>query len=115
MPRQSEDLKNNRFEIEPLLNRIGNEGGREVNMAGAQIGAEEWLAQNRRAMIRCPYQPGNLFISQKACVKRHTLVKEKERRLFINDDFFGYKFRKGLSLCRQCHIGKKLAGSARMN
>ncbi len=92
MPRQSEDLKNNRFEIEPLLNRIGNEGGREVNMAGAQIGAEEWLAQNRRAMIRCPYQPGNLFISQKACVKRHTLVKEKERRLFINDDFFGYKF-----------------------
>jgi hypothetical protein len=31
-------------------------GEREFNMAGAQIGAKEWLARNRKAMILCPHQ-----------------------------------------------------------
>jgi len=76
---------------------------------------EEWLAQNKRGMILCPHQPGKLFISQRACLKRHLLGKEKKKGLFTNDDFFGYKFRKGLSLCRECQIAKKWVGSARMN
>ena len=76
-------------------------------MAQAFDMAEEWLVKNQQLMIRCPYQPGNLVISKKACTKRHLVG----RKGIINDlrrgDSFYYAVNKGLSLCRQCPIGKK--------
>jgi len=80
-------------------------------MAQNRILTEIWLAQNQQEMIRCPYQPGNLIISKKACFKRYRFVQKKKLNNFINNAFFDYKFKKGLSVCLRCPIGKKLANS----
>jgi hypothetical protein len=39
---------------------------KEDKMAQGQMMAEEWLAKNRRQMISCPHQPGQLLISKKS-------------------------------------------------
>lgn len=84
-------------------------------MAGVQLLAEEWLAKNRPEMISCPFQPGNLIISKRACFHRHILGQREKLKLSKNDDFFYYKFKKGLFLCRRCPIGGKLANANSMN
>lgn len=77
--------------------------------------AEEWLAHNYPQMIRCPYQPGNLIISSKACSQRFHFGRRKKFNNFFTDDVFYHMVKKGLSLCGQCPIGKKLANSHPMN
>ena len=32
--------------------------------------AEDWLAENHKQMIDCPYQPGSLKISKVSCKRR---------------------------------------------
>lgn len=79
--------------------------------------AEEWLAQNQQQMLNCPYQPGNLIISKNACLNRYMTgqkIKLNNFR-FMNDDFFDYKFKRGLSLCRRCPIGEKIGRSQLMS
>ncbi len=70
--------------------------------------SKEWLAQNRELMIDCPKQPGNLLISKNACGKRHKASLNPDRRIY-SEDSFGYALRQGLSLCRDCRIGKRVA------
>jgi len=85
-------------------------------MAYAYLLGEEWLVKNRQKIIRCPYQPGNLVISRKACLHRHRLAQKKKLSILKGADSFDYyRFRKGLSLCRICPIGKRLAYSLPMN
>ncbi|MBU1209473.1 MAG: hypothetical protein KKH04_21565 [Proteobacteria bacterium] len=68
---------------------------------------EEWLADNHQKMIHCPYQPGNLIISPKACFQRYKFGRKKKLNNFFTDEFFYHKVKKGLSLCGQCPMGKK--------
>jgi hypothetical protein len=72
------------------------------NLDGA---VTEWLAENDKEMILCPYQPGNLKISPDACRKRH-LASQKVKELGWDVKLHAYKG--GLELCRECPIGKKL-------
>ncbi len=83
-------------------------------MAQAYDMAEEWLGKNQQQMIRCPYQPGNLVISKKACTKRHLVGRKGIISDYRRGDLFYYKVKKGLSLCRQCPIGEKLVSASPM-
>lgn len=78
-------------------------------MADLQIVAKEWLAKNQRKMVSCPYQPGQLVISKSACSKRYQLGRKENPIDLMKGDLFHYTFNRGLSLCRDCPIGKKLA------
>ena len=71
---------------------------------------KKWLAQNRNLMIDFPKQPGNLFISKQACSKRHKASLDPDQKIY-SEDFFGYALRQGLSLCRDCRIGNRLASA----
>ena len=69
--------------------------------------AENWLAENHKHMIDCPYQPGGLKISKASC-KRRFLAS-----LYVQDlnrDPLLYMVKRGLLLCAECPIGKKLGG-----
>lgn len=70
----------------------------------------QWLEQNQQTMIHCPFQPGRLIISRESCKKRHLASHLEPLEETMETDFFKYTFRKGLSLCRQCPIGIRLAG-----
>jgi hypothetical protein len=80
-------------------------------MAQGQIMAEEWLAKNRREMISCPYQPGQLLISKKICGKRYRMGRREDFSDLMKGNLFNYAYKTGLSLCRNCEVGKKLAVS----
>jgi len=78
-------------------------------MAGNQRAVKEWLAKNQQEMISCANQPGKLVISKYACAKRHWMSRQEKYQDIGKGDFFYYTFKRGLSLCRDCPIGKKLA------
>ena len=80
-------------------------------MAQKPIVADKWLARNRRDMIVCPHQPGQLMISKSSCLKRYQMSRKENLGDLLKGDFFQYVYMKGLSLCRDCPIGKKLAVS----
>jgi hypothetical protein len=78
-------------------------------MAQIQISAKAWLTKNRGDMFVCPYQPGQLTISKTACSKRHLMGKQEDlSNLQKGNDPLNYSLVRGLSLCRECPIGKKL-------
>jgi len=79
-------------------------------MSKSQYVVEDWLNENQPGILMCPYQPGGLLISKKACIKRYLAARpgKIEGRM---DDLFRHTLSKGLSLCRTCPIGEKLASS----
>jgi hypothetical protein len=77
-------------------------------MAQVQNSAEKWLSQNQHRMINCPYQPGNLFISQNACAKRHQSGDREAGRNPLRDDILAFQWKKGISVCQKCPIGRTL-------
>jgi hypothetical protein len=78
-------------------------------MGERQLAVKEWLAKNQQEMICCPYQPGNLMISKNACSKRYWMGRKEDYQDLLKGDFFHYTYKRGLSLCRACPIGKQLA------
>jgi hypothetical protein len=68
---------------------------------------QKWLAQNRGLMVDCPNQPGKLLISKNACRKRYKASLNPDLKFHV-EDFFRYAFKQGLSLCRNCRIGRQL-------
>jgi hypothetical protein len=73
-----------------------------------QRAAEDWLDQNREALISCPFQPGNLIISKNACGKRRLASQMPLETEIRKLDLFLTTVMKGLSLCAQCPISKRL-------
>jgi len=82
-------------------------------LAQKQITVDKWLAKNRRDMIVCPNQPGQLMISKSSCLKRYQMSRKENLRDLLKGDFFQYIYMKGLSVCHDCPVGKKLAISRR--
>jgi hypothetical protein len=82
-------------------------------LAQKQITVDKWLAKNRRDMIVCPNQPGQLMISKSSCLKRYQMSRKENLRDLLKGDFFQYIYMKGLSVCHDCPVGKKLAISHR--
>ncbi len=80
-------------------------------MAQNQMVADKWLAKNRRDMIVCPNQPGQLTISKHSCSKRYSMSRRENLSELMKGDFFQYIYMKGLSVCRDCPTGKKLLAS----
>jgi len=83
--------------------------GRKSNpLAQKQVTADKWLAKNRGDMFVCPKQPGQLMISRASCSKRYAMSRRENLKDLLKGDFFQYTYMRGLSVCRDCPIGKKL-------
>jgi hypothetical protein len=67
---------------------------------------EEWLYRNRRKIIVCPYQPGNLRISRWGCRKRKLQAKREDFTAIMQGDYFDYVYKSGLLRCRDCPIAQ---------
>jgi hypothetical protein len=83
-------------------------------MGKSQMEVKEWLAKNQQEMICCPYQPGNLMISKNACSKRYWMGQKEDYQDLMKGDVFNYAYKRGLSLCRECSIGKELARASKV-
>lgn len=84
-------------------------------MGESQLAVKEWLEKNQQEMICCPHQPGNLMISKNACSKRYWMGRSEDYQDLMKGDVFNYSYKRGLSLCRECPIGKQLALAAKMD
>jgi hypothetical protein len=80
-------------------------------LAQKQVRVDKWLEKNRQDMITCPNQPGQLMISKSSCSKRYLMSRKENLQDLLKGDFFRYIYIKGLSVCRDCPIGKKLTVS----
>jgi hypothetical protein len=106
--------------IRPVPGSRGNRAGGEANqdkllsrkeeaLAQKQFTVDRWLARNREDMIVCPNQPGQLTISKTSCSKRYIMSRRENLKELLKGDFFQYLYMRGLSVCRDCPIGKKLS------
>ena len=78
-------------------------------MGQSQLAVKEWLAKNQEDMVCCPHQPGNLMISKSACARRYWMARSEDYQDLMKGDVFNYSYKRGLSLCRECSLGKQLA------
>jgi hypothetical protein len=53
------------------------------------------------------------MISKASCSKRYTMSRKENLQDLLKGDFFQYIYMKGLSVCRDCPIGKKLSTVSR--
>ena len=65
---------------------------------------EEYYSLNRDKMIDCPFQPGNLKISKKACLKRHKAAHRKKLETLKVENLFNFFVSQGLARCQVCPI-----------
>ena len=65
---------------------------------------EEWLSRNRRRIIRCPYQPGNLRITLWGCRRRRSQARREDFTDMMKGDYFDYVYKNGLLRCLDCPI-----------
>jgi hypothetical protein len=77
-------------------------GGWIMRMTARQI--EEWLYRNQGKIILCPFQPGNLRITQWACRKRKMQARKEDLTAIMQGDYFDYVYKNGLLRCRDCRI-----------
>jgi len=68
--------------------------------------ADEWLQRNRRNIIHCPYQPGNLRITIWGCRRRKLLAERMDFTGITQGDDFHYAYLTGLLRCRNCPIAR---------
>jgi hypothetical protein len=80
-------------------------------LAQKQVTTDKWLTKNREDMIVCPNQPGQLVISKSSCSKRYTMSRREDLKDLLKGDFFHYTYKRGLTVCRDCPIGKKLSAT----
>ena len=73
-------------------------------MAQTDLLIQEYYFLNRDKIIDCPFQPGNLKISKKACLKRQKAAHRKKLEAFKVEDLFNFFVSQGLSRCQECPI-----------
>lgn len=78
-------------------------------MRPATCAVEEWMDEHQERMMVCPNQPGALLLTKSACVRRYLAAQEETYEDIMLVDFFRYKVKKGLYLCRNCPVGARLA------
>jgi hypothetical protein len=83
-------------------------------MTSSAYAVRDWLVEHHRDVITCPYQPGQLVISNEACTKRHLVARETCFDDLMKVDLFTYTLKKGLILCRGCPIGGRLASRSQI-
>ena len=83
-------------------------------MTASAYAVRDWLVEHHRDVITCPYQPGQLVISNEACTRRHLAARETRFDDLMTADLFTYTLKKGLLLCRNCSIGDRLASRSQI-
>jgi hypothetical protein len=78
-------------------------------MANAQMWNQEFPAFSFPRLIDCPLQPGNLKISEKACLKRYQFALNRKMENNNGEDIFNYFLNQGLLKCQRCPIAKTMA------
>jgi len=73
-------------------------------MSQADLLIKEYYSLNQDKMIDCPFQPGNLKISKKACLKRHKAAHWKKLEPHKAENLFTFFVSQGLSRCQECPI-----------
>jgi hypothetical protein len=68
-----------------------------------QAQMDEWLASNRRDLVQCDRQPGNLLITKNSCNKRQLRAREENLDDIMTGDVMDYMYRKGLAICLDCN------------
>lgn len=68
------------------------------------LSVEEFLSVNRDLMIACPYQPGNLKISKKACLQRQKAAQKRKAEPAQVEDLFQFFVSQGLRRCQKCTV-----------
>ncbi len=64
----------------------------------------QWNDADLLEIIDCPYQPGNLKITKRACLKRREASTEGHPLQTIHNEFFLYTVRQGLLTCKSCPV-----------
>ncbi len=73
-------------------------------MATSERLIEQYYFRHKQQIIDCPFQPGNLKISEKACHKRHQAAQKKNLE---TENIFNFYVHQGLLRCEHCPIVKK--------
>ena len=78
-------------------------------MADTQMWNQELPAFSFPRLIDCPLQPGNLKISERACLKRYQVALNRKMENNNGEDIFNYFLNQGLLKCQRCPIAKTMA------
>lgn len=78
-------------------------------MAHTQSWNQEIPAFSFPRLIDCPLQPGNLKISEKACLKRYQIAMDRKIEKNSGEDTFNYFLNQGLLKCQRCPIAITMA------
>jgi hypothetical protein len=78
-------------------------------MANTQRWNQELPAFSFPRLIDCPLQPGNLKISERACLKRYQVALNRKMENNNGEDIFNYFLNQGLLKCQRCPIAKTMA------
>lgn len=65
---------------------------------------KEYYSRNMDKIIDCPFQPGNLKISKKACTKRRHAASRITEEFYKTENLFAYVVSQGLLRCKKCSI-----------
>ncbi len=84
-------------------------------MRAASSHVTQWMDEHHERMMVCPNQPGALLLSKSACVRRYLAAQEETYEDMMLLDFFRYRVKKGLYLCRNCPVGARLASRVACN
>jgi hypothetical protein len=84
----------------------------EACMANAQKWNKEFSPLSFPRLIDCPLQPGNLKITEKACLKRYRFAQNRNMGNSNGEDIFNYFLNQGLLKCQRCPIVKTIVSSA---
>jgi len=81
-------------------------------MATVQMWTKELPPFSFPRMIDCPLQPGNLKITERACLKRYRIAQTRNIENYNGEDIFNYFLNQGLLKCQRCPIVKTMASNS---
>jgi hypothetical protein len=73
------------------------------------IDLDNWLSKHPGYLFSCPNQPGNLKLSESACVKRYLTANEPRWANIGAEPYPIFVIKMNLIPCRECEVGAKLA------
>ena len=85
---------------------------KDDSMADAQSWNKELPAFSLPRLIDCPHQPGNLKISERACLKRYQVALNRNIGNVSGENAFNYFLNQGLLKCQRCPIAKTMASNS---
>ncbi len=81
-------------------------------MANVQTWNKELPPFSFPRLIDCPLQPGNLKISERACLKRYRFAQTRNIENNNGEDIFNFFLNQGLLKCQRCPIAKSMASDS---